>query len=324
MKRFLILATVLALLASIVPMSAVAQSQFRQSFVFTTAGARGGVHESSVATTHTVQWTTTATMSACTWQLETSANGTSGWTIMSGTVVNACTSSGTVTYQGQPANYVRINVLSATANTTGKVALTYYGYSTVPTSTLTDAYFWVPESACAGATTGTVGSGNATDIVAGGSGGARVYRVSATNASGSANTFTCYFSLPSRLTAGKGFTITDIEFYVSTQTTQPTSITTPTLKASTAPGYADPETASSATFTTVGGTLTLAPTSAQFAAYSAVSAGQWYTLHVILGTPYIMNTDRTMLQFVIVFNQSASAASLQETPGFYVHGTWAN
>lgn len=186
----------------------------------------------------------------------------------------------------------------------------------------TDWFWWVPATACGGATSGTADTGNATDIVAT-SGGARVFRLAATAASSSANTFTCVFNIPSRILSGKGVKITDITFLVSTQTTQPTSVTTPTLKSFTPPAAASSETASSATFSTFGGTITMTPTSAQFAGLAAVNAGQWYSLKASLGTPVYTNTDMQTFQFVIVFNQSASAASLQETPGFYVHGTYS-
>lgn len=185
---------------------------------------------------------------------------------------------------------------------------------------ISDWSMFVPETACGGAVTGTAGSGNATDIVAL-SGGARVFRLSNTNASGSTNTFTCIFNVPSKITAGHGFTINDITFLVSTQTTQPTSVTLPTLKSFSPPAAVDPETANSATFVTAGGTLTLAPTSAQFAAYTAVAAGQFFSLKISLGTPVLVNTDLQTFQLVIPFVQSASAAGVQETPGFYVHGS---
>ena len=185
--------------------------------------------------------------------------------------------------------------------------------------TITNVGFWVPETACFGGTTGTVGSGNATDILAG-SGGARVYRVSATAAGASSNTFTCNFNIPFvKPSAGQAVAITDITFLVSSQTTQPTSITLPTLKSWQPPTPVDPETANSATFVTAGGTLTLAPTSAQFAAYSPVSAGQFFSVKASLGTPIYVTSDLQTFQFVIVFNQSAAAISIQETPGFYVH-----
>lgn len=191
--------------------------------------------------------------------------------------------------------------------------------TTYPTTTTTAV--WIPETACSGATTGTAGAGNATDILAG-SGGARVFRLSATNASSSINTFTCVFQIPYlKFIQGPigAVTITSIDVPVSTQTTQPTSITTPTFKSFTLPPPVDPETANSATFVAQGGTITIAPTTAQFAAYTPVSAGQFFNLRVNLGTPEVIGNQWETYQLVLVFNQSASAASLQEIPGFYVN-----
>ncbi len=149
-----------------------------------------------------------------------------------------------------------------------------------------------------------------------------MFRVSATNASSSANTFTCNFSLPVyRTTTNKGCLLTDITFLVSAQSTIPTSITLPTLKTFSIPAAAASETANSATFVTAGGTLTILPTSANFAALAAVNAGQFYSIKTSLGTPVFVNTDLQQFQYTIVFNQSASAASLQETPGLIAHCT---
>lgn len=292
-----------------------------QQFVYSTAaplsatGAGTAIAEFTGASVHTINWTTTGSPTGCTIQLETSTTATGAFSLVG--AAQTCTSSGSYTLSGSTANFYRVNLTTLSGGTNPTVAYTYFG-SPNSTTTFTDGTFFVPETACSGATSGTAGSGNATDIVAG-SGGARVFRLSATNAGASANTFTCIFQVPSRLTAGKGATITDITFLVSTQTTQPTSITLPTLKSFTAPQATDPETANSATFSTAGGTITQTPTSAQFAAYTAVSAGQFYTVKASLGTPILVNNDLQVFQFVIVFNQSASAASLQETPGFYVH-----
>lgn len=188
------------------------------------------------------------------------------------------------------------------------------GYPTVLTTAV-----WVPETACSSATTGTAGAGNATDIL-GGSGGVRVHRSSATNASGSTNTITCVFNIPFLKPQNTAVvTIMSIDFLVSTQTTQPTSVTTPTFKSFTTPAPADPETANSATFVAQGGTITITPTTAQFAAYTPVAAGQFFTLRVNFGTPEPVINQFETYQLVIPFVQSASAASLQETPGFYVN-----
>lgn len=204
-----------------------------------------------------------------------------------------------------------IALLACTLSARAQVSTTY--------PTATTMQFWIPETACVGATTGTAGAGNATDILAG-SGGVRVYRVGATAASSSVNTFTCAFQLPFiKPTSGQAVGITSIDFLVSTQTTQPTSTTLATLKSFIPPNPVDPETANSATFVAQGGTLTQAPSSAQLAAYSAVAAGQFFTVRTSLGTiKYVTNPLETF-QLVMTFNQSASAISIQETPGFYVN-----
>jgi hypothetical protein len=292
--------------------------QYVQSQIYTgttVPGGQGPMVQNSNVSDHVLVWTVANTVSTCTVKLETSSDNVT-WSTMSGTATQTCTTSGSYTFHGGAAVYVRFNV--ATFSATGTVQINYYGYTYVNSFQSTDGYLFIPESACSGAVTGTAGSGNATDILAG-SGGARVFRLSSTNAGASVDTFTCIFTVPSRLTAGKGVTITDLVFLVSDQTTQATSVTTPTLKSFTAPLAVDPETANSATFVAAGGTITFTPTTAQFAAYTPVSAGQFFTIRAILGTPQVVNTDLQVFQAVFVLSQSASAAMVLETPGFFVH-----
>lgn len=190
--------------------------------------------------------------------------------------------------------------------------------STYSTTTPT-MQFWVPETACSSSTTGTVGAGNATDIL-GGSGGVRVHRSAATAAAASIQTIVCNFQIPFiKWTAGQAVSVTSIDFLNSSQTTQPTSLTTPTLKTFTPPAPIDPETANSATFVAAGGTITVTPTSAQYAAYTPVAAGQFFTIRVNLATPVAVVSPLQTFQLTMIFNQSASAISIQETPGFYVN-----
>ena len=315
MRKLLALASLLVL--SLLAHPAYAQ-QYVQSQTYTgttVPGGQGAMIQNSNVSDHLLTWTATGTVSSCTVKLETSSDNVS-WSTMSGSASQTCTSSGTYSFHGGAATYVRFNISAFSA--TGTLQMNYYGYTYVTSYQSTDGYLFIPETACGGAVTGTAGSGNATDIVAT-SGGARVFRLSSTNAGASVDTFTCIFTLPSRLTAGKGVTITDLTFLVSDQTTQATSVTLPTLKTFTAPAAVDPETANSATFVTAGGTITQTPTSAQFAAYTAVSAGQFFTIKAALGTPVAVNTDLQVFQVVWVLSQSASAAMVLETPGFFVH-----
>jgi hypothetical protein len=315
MKKLIVLLVLFTTLAIVRTADA---QQYVQSQTFTGSvapAAQGPMLQNSNVSNHTLTWTVTNSVSACTVKLETSPDNVT-WSTMSGSATQTCTSSGTYTFAGVSAVYVRFNVATLTA--TGTVQINYYGYTSVPSYGTNDGYLFIPENACGGAVTGTVGSGNATDIVTA-VGGARVFRLSSTAAGASVDTFTCVFTVPSRLTAGKGVTITDLVFLVSDQTTQATSVTTPTLKSFTAPLAVDPETANSATFVTAGGTITFAPTTGQFAAYTPVAAGQYFTIKATLGTPIAVNNDLQVFQVVWVLSQSASAAMVLETPGFFVH-----
>ncbi len=317
MRKLLVLLT---LLASLTIAQRASAQQYVQSQTYTgttVPGGQGPMVQNSNVTQHSLTWTVTGTVSSCTVVLQTSSDNIT-YSTMSGSAAKTCTSSGSYTFSGGAATYVRYNISAFSA--TGTLQMNYYGYTFVPSFQSTDGYLFVPETACSGAVTGTAGAGNATDIVVG-SGGVRVFRLSSTAAGASVDTFTCVFTVPSRLTAGKGVTITDLVFLVSDQTTQATSVTTPTLKSFTAPLAVDPETANSATFVNAGGTITFAPTTAQFAAYTAVAAGQFFTIRAILGTPQVVNTDLQVFQAVFVLSQSASAAMVLETPGFFVHYT---
>lgn len=179
----------------------------------------------------------------------------------------------------------------------------------------TDGYFVVPPAACFGATTGTAGAGNDTIVL---DGSVPALKVSATNASGSHEVFTCVITVPSRLTAGKGVTITDITYLYSVQTTTATSMVASTLNTFTAPAAGASETASSATLVAAGGSLTQTPVVAS-ANLTSVSAGQYYSEKVALGTPFTVTTDLQPLVFTFEIDQSASAAQIVTTPGLVVH-----
>jgi len=183
--------------------------------------------------------------------------------------------------------------------------------------TFTDAAFFVPPSACNAATTGTAGTGNNTIIV---DGSVPALKASSTNAAGSHSVFTCMITVPTRLTTGKGATLTYIEYNYSVQTTTATSMVTPTLSYFLAPVAGTAETASSATLVAAGGTLTSLPVTAS-ANLTAVSAGQYYTQRVTPATAVAMNIDHQVLVFTFELDQSASAAQIVTTPGLFVHFT---
>ncbi len=182
----------------------------------------------------------------------------------------------------------------------------------------TSGAFFVPASNCNAAVSGTAGSGNNT-IIADGS--ASALKASSTNASGSTATFTCSFQVPpSSLTAGKGAVLTDITYLYGVQTTTATSMSASTFKYFQAPSAGTSETASSATLVAAGGTLTQTPVVGS-ANLTAVSAGQYYTEKVAFGTPEVLTTDLKTYVFTFAIGQSASAAQIVTTPGFWVHYT---
>lgn len=180
---------------------------------------------------------------------------------------------------------------------------------------LSDYSWFVPPTSCVGATTGTPGTGNDTLIV---DGSVPALKISATSGGASVNTFTCTFEVNSRLTAGKGVTLTSLDFLYSPQSTTATSQTLSTMNSFTGPVAAASETASSATLVAAGGTVTQVPVVAS-ANLTAVSAGQYYTSRAVFGTPIAVNSARQTFVFTFVISQSASAAQIVTTPGFWVN-----
>lgn len=223
--------------------------------------------------------------------------------------------SGVVTFYAQPGTYKFVytytngptpspQTFNVVPNVAGNIALA-------------DGYFVVPPSACGASTSGTAGTGNNTIIL---DGSVAALKVASTNAAPSNNTFTCSITVPSRLTSGKGVIIQDVTFLYSQQgsATGLTMAASPTLQSFTAPVAGTSETASSATLVARGGTLAFTPAVAS-ANLTAISAGQYYSEKVALGTPFTIGTDLLNLQFSITFAQSGSTATLITTPGLIVH-----
>jgi hypothetical protein len=180
-----------------------------------------------------------------------------------------------------------------------------------------DGYVVLPASACASSvTSGTGGTGNNTYIIDG--------SVTALKANSTASTatlaITCDLSLPTRLTSGAGIVIQDVTFLYSQQGTNTTlsMVASPTLGTFTAPVASTSETASSATLVSAGGTLTYTPAVAS-ANLTAVSAGQYYSEKVGLGTPFAVNTNLQDLILQFSFANSGSVAMLITVPGVIVH-----
>jgi hypothetical protein len=86
-------------------------------------GGQGGMFQNSLVTSMTLSWTSVATVSTCTVQLEQSSTGTGSWTLLG--TAQTCTSSGTYTATLSAA-YVRVNITALTT-TTGTFQFNYFG-----------------------------------------------------------------------------------------------------------------------------------------------------------------------------------------------------
>lgn len=168
--------------------------------------------------------------------------------------------------------------------------------------------------------TGSAGSGNNTFIIDG-----SVPALKGSSTAGAATVqVSCNLSAAMRTMAGKGITLTSIAVVYGVQTTTATSMATPTISLFNAPVSSTSETASSATLVTttglVGGTLTMTPPVAS-ANLTAVSAGQYYTENIALGTPITMNSDLRTYVLTFAILQSASAIQIMTVPGIWLRGT---
>ena len=188
---------------------------------------------------------------------------------------------------------------------------------------LTDFEIFVPASGiCIGSIgTGSAGTGNNTTIL---DGSVPALKIDST-ASAATVQANCNLTAAMRNLTGKGITLTSIGVVYGVQTTTATSMATPTISYFQAPVASTSEMASSATLVTttslVGGTLTMTPAVAS-ANLTAVSAGQYYTENIALGTPIQMNTDLRTYVLTFAILQSASAIQIMTVPGIWLRGTY--
>jgi hypothetical protein len=109
-------------------------------------GGQGGMFQNSLVTSMTLSWTSVATVSTCTVQLEQSSTGTGSWTLLG--TAQTCTSSGSYTATLNAA-YVRVNITALTT-TTGTFQFNYFGAVPSPATTniLTSAMSCGTAAAC--------------------------------------------------------------------------------------------------------------------------------------------------------------------------------
>lgn len=129
------------------------------------------------------------------------------------------------------------------------------------------------------------------------------------NAAAGTNTLTCNLVLPG------GATLVDINTFVGSQTTAPTSLGTATLGSVTYPAANATETASVEAPVAAGGTVT---TTSPTAITTVTTAGRFLAIKHTFSTT-VFGVDQTSLIYQMPFLQSAGAAMVLNTPGLLVH-----
>lgn len=181
---------------------------------------------------------------------------------------------------------------------------------------------------CAWSTTGTyaaqvavaTGGPNTQGLTVTGASLIPTNQISVTAAGASASTLTCYLSSDSfQPLLNKGATITSYDVIYGVQTTTLTSINGAAVSTITLPTPAASEIASAVTPVAIAGSLTTTSTTGNMA---TVTAGAFRSLRVNLATPLNLSTDLNAVLFQLVFNQSASAAEILNTPGILIHYTY--
>ena len=168
----------------------------------------------------------------------------------------------------------------------------------------TDGYFFVSPANCGSKATTTTTTDNGMVPVATGN----VVHQFTTNTTGGTTQITCAFNVPSRLTSGKGVSLTSVSFLYGVQTTAISSIATAALSSITYPTSTAGGAAAAGTVASIGGTLAVTPTSLQTA---TTTSGSCYSENITLGTPYNVTTNNVGVSFDQVFTNSAAATVYQ-------------
>lgn len=299
------------------------QTIFQQSQTFSTtvsSVSQPGVPEFSLGTTHTLIITTTGT-AVGTVTLQTASAGTTGpWSTMTGAVGVSVATSTSYTIEGSAttAAYVGflVNISTCTSCT---VTVTYLGTVNQVVANLQDGVYNVPLGACGAAL--TTGAYAANPANSGALSAPALVRTAAgeqalevtTSAAASALTVDCDLTLPTRLTTGKGVTVTGYNFFYGNQTSALTSITLPVVNTITFP--APPSATPLGTVATAGGTITLNPVAPTL---TTTTAGLCNAFNATFATPVALNSGNVKLETTIVLNQTVAATTVYQVCGVQV------
>ena len=319
MKKILLLLLSLVLMGSLATaqLSTVQQSQ---TFLATTvATVQPTVPEGSFYSSHTLNWTVTGTvvgtaqLQACTTTLTTSCAN------MTGSASVNLASSGSYTLEGQTAAFGAITITISTC-TSCSVLITYTANNpNFLIANLQDGVWNVPLQACGAAlTTGAFAANpansgaTAAPIMVRTAAGEQALQVT-TTAAASALTVDCDLTPPSRLTAGKGVTVTGYNFFYGNQTSALTSITLPVVNTVLFP--VPPSASPVGTVATAGGTITSNPASPTL---TTTTLGQCNAFQATFQTPVLLNNASQKLETTVVLNQTVAAATVYQICGVQV------
>lgn len=218
------------------------------------------------------------------------------------------------------------------SGSTGPGAFTEYvmvpADGNVVTNGQTDFYKFVPaQTACvssvSGNSTGTNGNTTA------GASGLPVVQAQTSNVGTNTHTYTCHIPLDSRTTSGKGISISDVTFLYGVQTTGLgtqvnvlasgtfngsqvfSSISYPAAGASETPSTVTPARADS-------GSMVVTPAVASFNV-ATTTAGAFYSAKFAPAAAIAVNTDVQEMLFTVSLLNTATSATITNTPGFFVH-----
>ena len=297
--------------------------QLVSSTVFQAAGgaqALPGLSEAGYqAGTHTMVIVPSGTVSTCTAQLETSANGSS-WSLMANSTAQTCTSTIQYTMGGAVANFVRINVTTLTGTGSITVTLVSQQYTPVASGASLSQVYWVPLEACSWTlTTGALAAASTTGQLPGlvfAAANNSVLQVS-TSAAASAATLDCDITPPYSAASGKGLLLSDVAIFYGYQGAAAlSSIADAVFKNVTysAAGGAAAGTVGSA----LGGALTVTAGTSHGTPGAVTTTGQCYSEDVSFGTPILVNGNLQRTVMEEVFNHTAASAATYQLCGVLV------
>lgn len=190
--------------------------------------------------------------------------------------------------------------------------------------TVTNKVYHAGPSACSmTATTGAFAAGSGPTTVAAPqlirAATGNMILVATTTAAANAIEVICDITVPGWQLNGpsKGVTIKQVNILYGVQTTALTSIGAAVINSVTYPNSTAAGAAAAATVASIGGSLTVTPTSLQL---TTTTLGQCFNEALVLATPFVENNGNPNIQYTVdqVFNQTAAASTVLNICDVYV------